>query len=1087
MTARNILMSAAGGTAGPSNYIEDFFSPYIYSGNGTTQTITNNVALKGRIAYKQATTGFTTVFSGNVGTSGETLAFSRSSSNIATINKTGTTGVGFQSTLEYPVGTDISTNFAYCAVDSSGNNYISTIYASGGQRYYTLHKISADGSTLLWSKRFGETNNDLRSYTITTDNTNVYMTGYTGDPNYVGYILAVSCSTGDVVWAKKVSSSYGGYNYDCAVDNGNLYVVGYVSFGAAAVAAVQKITASTGARVASVGFNISDTIAKGVDTDSSGNVYVVGTQTSQNYFITKRNSSLTEVWTKTFQSGSNAADMISVAVGNTYTALYMGDTSSTSTSVVILNNSDGSLVVSGKLPSTTLTEGRRIYYNNGVFYLFSGGSMYSISEASIISGYHVFATSGPNIYQNSVTWLVGGSGSYGDYTSYTVSTTTHTYTRTATSYTPTPTSYDVLVSNGGLVWFKTRFDTEYHTLFDTARGTTSALYTNATNAAGGPTNGVTSFNSNGFTVGSLGAVNGVYGTPTGIASWTFRKQPKFFDVVTYTGTGGGPFSVAHNLGSTPGFLIIKSTSRVGNWVTIARQSNGTYALFTDSTSGLQSTAAAYNTSANPGAALSATTFDPSWFNNDNTPGAVQNICDNGVTYVAYLFANDAGGFGLTGTDNVVSCGSFTSDSSANFSVTLGYEPQFVMCKSTNNTGPWFMLDTMRGYNVSNTNSDKYFMANSTSLEGEAELGSPTATGFVGPAGNVNTTYIYIAIRRPMKIPTSGSEVFLSQFYYGQSEGNPQGFIKQDMAIIPDTVWIERISGGTGGSGGQGFHGGNVIFDRLRSLKGLYCARYNNTPPGEQSAGNTGVLIEQNSTRVVNVTDGSSYDYDVYDQSIGYQIRSFKRSRNVFETVYYTGNSTNGRSVVHNLGVAPELMLVKKRTYSAFNSSVSSTPWAVYYGNSSNYLTLDTNEAAATSSSYWNNTSPTLSSFTLGNNTNVNLSNDPYVAYLFSTLAGVSKVGTYTGNGSSQTINCGFSAGARFILIKRIDSTGSWYVFDSARGIVSGNDPYFTLNTNEAEFPYLDVVDPASSGFIINQESTTNLNVTAASYVYLAIA
>ena len=95
--------------------------------------------------------------------------------------------------------------------------------------------------------------------------------------------------------------------------------------------------------------------------------------------------------------------------------------------------------------------------------------------------------------------------------------------------------------------------------------------------------------------------------------------------------------------------------------------------------------------------------------------------------------------------------------------------------------------------------------------------------------------------------------------------------------------------------------------------------------------------------------------------------------------------------------------------------------------------------------------PTSTTITLGGTAaTYNASGATYVAYLFATCPGVSKVGNYTGNGSSQTINCGFAAGSRFVLIKRTDDLGDWYVWDSARGIVAGNDPYLTLNTTAAE-------------------------------------
>jgi hypothetical protein len=126
-------------------------------------------------------------------------------------------------------------------------------------------------------------------------------------------------------------------------------------------------------------------------------------------------------------------------------------------------------------------------------------------------------------------------------------------------------------------------------------------------------------------------------------------------------------------------------------------------------------------------------------------------------------------------------------------------------------------------------------------------------------------------------------------------------------------------------------------------------------------------------------------------------------------------------------------------------------------------------------------------FTVGTDQDTNTSGGTYVAYLFATCAGVSKVTSFTGNGSSQTINCGFTAGSRFVMIKRTDSTGDWYVWDSARGIVSGNDPHLSLNSTAAEVTSDDTIDTDSTGFIVNQVSATNSNVNGASYIVLAIA
>jgi hypothetical protein len=98
---------------------------------------------------------------------------------------------------------------------------------------------------------------------------------------------------------------------------------------------------------------------------------------------------------------------------------------------------------------------------------------------------------------------------------------------------------------------------------------------------------------------------------------------------------------------------------------------------------------------------------------------------------------------------------------------------------------------------------------------------------------------------------------------------------------------------------------------------------------------------------------------------------------------------------------------------------------------------------------------------------------------------VSKVGSYTGNNVARTIDCGFTNGARFVLVKKTNVGGNWYVYDSERGIVAGNDPYLYLNNADAEESGYDEIDPDSSGFAL--PSTGSLNSNNDTYIFLAIA
>ena len=127
---------------------------------------------------------------------------------------------------------------------------------------------------------------------------------------------------------------------------------------------------------------------------------------------------------------------------------------------------------------------------------------------------------------------------------------------------------------------------------------------------------------------------------------------------------------------------------------------------------------------------------------------------------------------------------------------------------------------------------------------------------------------------------------------------------------------------------------------------------------------------------------------------------WKRAPGFFDRVAYTGNGTAGRTVSHNLGVAPEMMWVKKR-----NSSTNSS-WIVYHsGNTapnttnaaSNFLVLNSTQASLASLAHFNQTMPSSTEFTLGTSTITNNSGDTFIAYLFASLPGISKVGSYTGS------------------------------------------------------------------------------------------
>ena len=593
-----------------------------------------------------------------------------------------------------------------------------------------------------------------------------------------------------------------------------------------------------------------------------------------------------------------------------------------------------------------------------------------------------------------------------------------------------------LAGEGGLTWIKTRNTgtSAWHSLSDTERGAGNILRSDLTNAQNFDTAEFTSFNSDGFTVGNDAQTNGSGRT---YASWTFRKAEKFFDVVTWTGNSTSGRTVAHNLGSAPKFVIVKRTDTANNWVCWHSGIAITKYLQLNST----------NQALNDGGIFWDSTLPDA---SNITLGSDSGVNATGSTYVAYLFASDAGGFGDDGSENIIKCGTVTTDGSGDATVALGFEPQWVMLKRTDGAGTWAILDTMRGYDHS---SSKRLMPNVSDAEenytGTNILGVPTATGFTtsGPVLDANSDYIYIAIRRPMKTPESGTEVFLAS--------TVASGVQIATGFNVD-LWINGSKDGSAGVSSQ------LTMDRMRGAKYL-----RTTQTTADTGTNNPFTTSSSNTFTNNVQGGSSVAW------------LFKRATGFMDVVAYTGNGTAGTTQAHNLGVVPELIFIKQRDEGTRN-------WIGTYldGGTEKEIFLNTNNGGSTGGQVTNITN---NSFELTSNFNTNKAASTYITYLFATLAGVSKVGSYTGTGSDLNVDCGFSAGARWIMIKRSDSTGDWYVWDSVRGISAGNDPYLLLNTTAAEVTNTDYVDPLASGFTVTSSAPAGLNASGGTYIFLAIA
>jgi hypothetical protein len=200
----------------------------------------------------------------------------------------------------------------------------------------------------------------------------------------------------------------------------------------------------------------------------------------------------------------------------------------------------------------------------------------------------------------------------------------------------------------------------------------------------------------------------------------------------------------------------------------------------------------------------------------------------------------------------------------------------------------------------------------------------------------------------------------------------------------------------------------------------------------------------------------------------------------FSVCTYSGNSSAGATFGHGLGVAPQMVFIKIRN--------GSDNWSCYHASLGNNKLIQLNNTnAAFTSSDFNNTSPTSSVFSLGGGFGNNSSGYNYVAYCWAPLSGYSAALSWTGNGSNDgtMIHCGFSP--RFWIWKRTDSSGDWWMIDTARSN-TGNpvDEWLAANRSDAEYPNDGDFDFLSNGIKIRTTSTS-VNASGGSYIGFAWA
>ena len=611
---------------------------------------------------------------------------------------------------------------------------------------------------------------------------------------------------------------------------------------------------------------------------------------------------------------------------------------------------------------------------------------------------------------------------------------THLYT--GNGGTQTITNNINLSGKGGLVWAKRRDSTSNsdHTLYDTARGTgtNGRLRSNNNQQAYSPTDAVTAFNNNGFSIGADASIN----TNTAeYVSWTFRKQPKFFDIVTYTGTGSAQ-NISHNLGSVPGMIIVKLINGTDSWHVYHRGVNGgsspeDYYLQLNSTDQQIDNAAIWNDTAPTSSVF--------------TVGTNGGVNGSGDSYVAYLFAhnNNDGGFGETDDQDIIKCGYYTGNNSTTGPVIdLGFEPQWLFIKHTGSQGDSsFIFDNMRG--VMTGGNDASLSPNASNDEQtSADSLEFNASGFQLKRANSSVNgngvnYVYVAIRRGgMRTPTAASDVFDLDLSDSSSVPAFASNFPVDMAMLRDINGADTLQ----------------IGSRIQGTKRMSIS---------SSAAET----------------NSYYEWDYQDGyfssalNTNYFAWMWKRAKGYFDVVAYTGTGSGNRVLNHNLGATPEMIWTKAR------ASTTDNDWVVYHKDFASKRFALNNTSSSNATNY---TSLSSTSVTLADNTTNNTVD--YISYFFATVAGVSKVGSFTQSGATN-VACGFSGDTPALIILKCTTVANqnWHIFDSTQGIVAGNDTHLYMNTTDSKITNADLIDPYSGGF------ATTSSLTNGDYLFYAIA
>jgi len=330
---------------------------------------------------------------------------------------------------------------------------------------------------------------------------------------------------------------------------------------------------------------------------------------------------------------------------------------------------------------------------------------------------------------------------------------------------------------------------------------------------------------------------------------------------------------------------------------------------------------------------------------------------------------------------------------------------------------------------------------------------------------------YTTIKKP-------TDYFNPKIYTGTGSSNAI----TGVGFQPDLVWIKQRSGTED----------NVVFDVLRTAAYRI---YSNSSAAQTNSGASTRLVSFDSDGFTEGGDGMtgndgstyvSWNWKANGAGSLNEVGSIDSTVSVnttsgFSIVKYTGNEVTGATVGHGLGAVPQVIIIKKVS--------QADDWFCYFESLGNTkkISLNTTDASASNSSYWNNTSPTSSVFTLGANGANNASGQDHIAYCFRDVVGYQKFGRYKGNGENDGAFVYLGFRPAYVMIKK-DGADGWQIFDNKRDTYNPEVHRIEADSNAGDYTGLSAgwVDFLSNGFKVRY-SGGGVGSSGSDYLFMAFA